>query len=282
MTTSPEIQAAREYFAEELRSAVDLHSEAIIRAFAAVAREDFLGPGPWAIWHPYRHDYTITPDANPKHLYHNVIVAIDRSRKLNNGMPSALAYMIEALEVGEGKHVVHLGSGVGYYTAVLAEIVGRRGRVTAAERDLELAERASANLAKWNQVTVKAADGCSFEFDEADGLLVNAGATRPMESWLAKVRYGGTMILPLTGKSGSGAVFKFKRLQSGFSAAFLLPIAIYPCIGARDAAEEELFDRAFRGGRLLAVRSLRVDAHEPEAYCWMHSERFCLSIREPS
>ena len=92
----------------------------------------------------------------------------------------------------------------------------------------------------------------------------------PMESWLAKVRSGGTMILPLTGKSGSGAVFKFTRLESGFSAAFLLPITIYPCIGARDAAEEDILDRAFTGGRLLAVRSLRLDVHEPEAYCWMH------------
>ena len=52
-----------------------------------------------------------------------------------------------------------------------------RGRVTAAERDTELAERASANLARWNQVRVTAADGWSFDFDEADWLLVNAGAT---------------------------------------------------------------------------------------------------------
>ena len=244
MKPSRELQDAREYFAEELRSAADLHSTAVIRAFAEVPREKFLGPGPWEVWHPYRRDYSTTPDADPRHLYHNVLVAIDRTRKLNNGMPSALAYMIEALELNGGEHVVHLGCGVGYYTAILACVVGEQGRVTAVETDPVLAGRSSANLASWKWVRANAADGCSFEFDEADAILVNAGATHPMDYWLRKLAPGGRMILPLTNKSGGGAAMKFKRLGPNFSAAFLLPIAIYPFLGARDAAEEETFDRA--------------------------------------
>lgn len=165
-----ELQATRERFAEELRVASELRSIAVVRAFSEVPREDYLGPGPWSMWHPYRRDYWTTPDADPRHLYHNVIVAIDRARKLNNGMPSALAYMIEALELSSGEHIVHLGCGVGYYTAVLAHVVGEGGRVTAVETDQDLAGRASANLAGWKQVSEKAADGCTFEFDEADAL----------------------------------------------------------------------------------------------------------------
>lgn len=280
MKSSQDLQDAREYFAEELRSAVDLHSTAVIKAFAEVHREEFLGPGPWAIWHPYRGDYSTTLDADPKHLYHNVIVAIDRTRKLNNGMPSALAYMIEALELEGGEHVVHLGCGVGYYTAILACVVGEQGRVTAIETDFELAARASANLASWKWASANAADGCSFEFDEAEAILVNAGATRPMDYWLRKLAPGGRIVLPLTGKSGGGAVMKLKRLELNFSAAFLLRIAIYPFFGARDTAEEETLDRAFRSGRLQGIRSLRTDTHEAEESCWMHTERFCLSFRD--
>jgi protein-L-isoaspartate(D-aspartate) O-methyltransferase len=211
MKPSKELHDAREYFAEELRSVVDLHSTAVIRAFAEVPREKFLGPGPWAIWHPYRGDYSTTQDADPRRLYHNVLVSIDRTRKLNNGMPSALAYMIEALELNGGEHVVHLGCGVGYYTAILACVVGEQGRVTAVETDPELAARASANLANWKWVHANAADGCSFEFDEADAILVNAGATHPMDYWLANLAPGGRMILPLTNKSGGGADRTFRR-----------------------------------------------------------------------
>jgi protein-L-isoaspartate(D-aspartate) O-methyltransferase len=280
MKQSNELQDAREYFAEELRSAVDLHSAEVIRAFAEVPREKFLGPGPWAIWHPYRGDYRTTQDADPRRLYHNVIVGIDQTRKLNNGMPSALAYMIEALELQGGEHVVHLGCGVGYYTAILACVVGEQGRVTAVEADPELAARASANLASWKWVSANAADGCSFEFDEAQAILVNAGATHPKDYWLRKLAPGGRMILPLTNKNGGGAVMKVKRLGQKFSAAFLLPIAIYPFIGARDTAEAETLDRALRSGRLQLVRSLRTDAHEAGDSCWMHTERFCLSLRE--
>ena len=235
------------------------------------------------MWHPYTGKYSTTADADPRHLYHNVLIAFDQARKLNNGMPSALAYMIEALELGGGEHVVHIGCGVGYYTAILAEVVGKKGRVTALETDPGLAARASVNLSKWKQVAVNAADGCVFEFEEADALLVNAGATHPMDLWLRNLRLQGRMVLPLTGKGGGGPVMKFKRYQQAVSAAFLLPIAIYPCIGARDAVEEELLERSFRGPNAAGLRSvhtLRTDTHGVDGTCWMHSERYCLSMRD--
>jgi protein-L-isoaspartate(D-aspartate) O-methyltransferase len=53
-----------------------------------------------------------------------VLVAIDEKRLLNNGPPSFLAILIEALALQEGDHVVHVGCGTGYYSAILAEFVG--------------------------------------------------------------------------------------------------------------------------------------------------------------
>jgi protein-L-isoaspartate(D-aspartate) O-methyltransferase len=53
-----------------------------------------------------------------------VLVAIDEKRLLNNGQPSFLAILIEALALQEGDHVVHVGCGTGYYSAILAEFVG--------------------------------------------------------------------------------------------------------------------------------------------------------------
>ena len=109
-----------------------------MKAFAKVPREHFLGPGPWKILSS-GFEYWTTKDADPKHLYHNVLVAIDAERKLNNGHPSFLAFLIEQLELQAGDHVVHVGCGTGYYTAVMAEVVGSIGNVTAYEIDAGLA-----------------------------------------------------------------------------------------------------------------------------------------------
>jgi protein-L-isoaspartate(D-aspartate) O-methyltransferase len=82
-----DLQALREYYAEELRAVANLQSEALVRAFAKVPREHFLGPGPWQVKSPGFEGYWTTKDADPKQLYHNVLVAIDPSRQLNNGQP---------------------------------------------------------------------------------------------------------------------------------------------------------------------------------------------------
>src|ERR1700720_1207658 len=55
-------------------------------AFAAVAREDFLGPGPWHIVR-WGGGYRATPDADPIYLYTDDVIGILPRRNLNNGSP---------------------------------------------------------------------------------------------------------------------------------------------------------------------------------------------------
>jgi hypothetical protein len=74
-----------------------------------------------------RKGYRRTPDDDPRHLYHNVLVALVAKRRLNNGQPSFLAGLMRAARIAQAEHVVHLGCGVGYYSAV-----GRRGSSRAA------------------------------------------------------------------------------------------------------------------------------------------------------
>src|SRR5437867_8547854 len=87
-TISRDLNLLRQFYAEELRALADLQSEALLRAFAKVPREHFLGPGPWQVKSPGFEGYWTTKDADPKQLYHNILVAIDPSRLLNNGHPS--------------------------------------------------------------------------------------------------------------------------------------------------------------------------------------------------
>jgi protein-L-isoaspartate O-methyltransferase len=48
-----DLDLARRYYAEELRAAANLQSEALVRAFAKVPRKHFLDPGPWQVFTPY-------------------------------------------------------------------------------------------------------------------------------------------------------------------------------------------------------------------------------------
>src|SRR4051812_43343672 len=116
----------RRWYAEELRLRTPVvRNMAVGEAFAAVPRGCFFGPGPWSIVPFNRPDQPFTtPDDAPHWLYHDVIVAIDPARSLNNGQPSFWAHNLEHLHLGRGERVLQVGAGTGYYSAVLAEIVG--------------------------------------------------------------------------------------------------------------------------------------------------------------
>ena len=137
-----DLAVRRRFFAEEVCAVAGVDDQALVEAFAVVPRERFLGPGPWSVVVvdalPSGNPYKTTPDADPARIYHNMLVALDPGRRLNNGHPSSLALWISQLGVKPGDHVVHIGCGVGYYTAVMAELVGLTGKVTAIEVDVDL------------------------------------------------------------------------------------------------------------------------------------------------
>src|SRR5271169_3503686 len=155
--TGGSIEAARRFYAEELRFQAQMSSEALVAAFATVPRERFVGPGPWRILGV--DGFWKTEDADPRHVYHNVLIALDEGKGINNGQPSLWALHLDRLDVRGGEHVLHLGCGTGYYSAILAEVVGLTGRVTAVDIDEGMAEWARMALAPWPQVTVVRGDG---------------------------------------------------------------------------------------------------------------------------
>lgn len=288
MQATNDMQAIRHVYAEELRAVSNLRSQTLVKAFATVSREHFLGPGPWQIVAPVqpgRPTYRTTDDADPRHLYHDVLVAIDPVRQLNNGEPSLLALCFDALELKAGDRVVHIGCGVGYYTAILAEVVGTSGHVTGIEVDEELAARARGNLAHMTHVTVATGDGGELSEEPSDAIFVNAGATHPRDAWLNSLRVDGRLMLPLTAVDSldhtSGGMLKVTRRQRGYAARFICKVSIFPCTGARDPRLNEPLANALRGDSLKDVKSLRRDRHQADEACWLHTENFCLSTSDP-
>jgi len=259
----------RRFYAEEIRILANLPSSALVEAFASVPRERFFGSGPWQIASPEQavatnslasSVYVTTHD--PRDLCHNVLIAIDSARFLNNGQPSALARWIDALDLKKGERAFHLGCGVGYYTAILAELVGLQGGVVAVELDPSIAARAKGNLASYTNVTVHAGDGAELDPGPCDAMLINAGVTHPHETWLDRLTEGGRLVLPLTAalgstSFGSGVMAKIVRRRRGLAARVVTQMMIYSCTSVRDPRLEAPLGKALATRKLLEMKSVR-------------------------
>jgi protein-L-isoaspartate(D-aspartate) O-methyltransferase len=286
MTTSESntltIEDYRRFYAEEIRAVANLGQPALVAAFARVPREKFLGSSPWHIAGEMllkQSDYRATNDA--RDIYHNVAVALKRAQNLNNGQPSTLASWIAALDLAENDRVFHVGCGTGYYTAIMAEIVGPAGAIFAAEVDPELASLAAEGLREYANVTVLCADGATIDPGSCDAILINAGVTHPHVPWLHRLKDGGRMVLPLTVATrpglGKGFVVKITHRKDRFAAEVASMVAIYSSTSVRDSTIEPLLGKALQSFDLLKLKSVRLEAHERTDECIIHAPAFCLS-----
>jgi protein-L-isoaspartate(D-aspartate) O-methyltransferase len=286
MDRQGELGIIRAAYAKQILFAADIDDACLEAALGAVRREDFLGSGPWPILR--RPGYVTTPDADPVYLYTNDLVGIVPERHLNNGQPTLHAHLIHQASPAEGEHVVHVGTGTGYYTAILAHLVGPSGRVTGIEFDPELAARATANFAGAPNVEIVEGDGTLAGFDAADIIYVNAGCTRPADNWLDRLKDGGRLILPMTSDQGfgakspqqmasAGAVFRIARRGDDYFAAWISAVAIFPCAGSRDEASERALAKAFAKKGWEKVTRLYRHRKIPAPRCWLQGEGWCLA-----
>src|SRR5438046_866201 len=111
MDRETRFETIRRAYATQTMAAAGVVDRRIEAAFAAVKREDFLGPGPWQILR-WDRGYEKAPSADPVYLYDDVVVAIVPERNLNNGQPSFLAALIAGSAPRPGEHAVHIGVGV--------------------------------------------------------------------------------------------------------------------------------------------------------------------------
>jgi protein-L-isoaspartate(D-aspartate) O-methyltransferase len=279
----------RRFYADEIRVSANLRSPALVEVFAHVPREKFLGPPPWLFVLPEQimlaHagvGSTIRAETeDPRDVYHNVLIALDPAHDINNGQPSLLARWIEALDLKPGDRVYHLGCGVGYYTAIMAEMVGPGGAVIGIDVNSELAGRARANLAGYPNVTVHAGDGAAFDPGDCDAMLINAGVTHPHRPWLERLREGGRLALPITvaasPTAGQGLIVRFTRDGNGFSAQVITFVGIISCTSVRDPQLEAVIAKALANRTLFKIKSVRLDVHEPTDTCILHGSEVCVS-----
>ncbi len=297
MTASGTASLRRRY-AAAMTAPLGTAGARIRAAYAAVPREDFLGPPPWHVlgFDPSQTLIARPGDtADPADIYADVLVRLAAAKFINNGSPSLHAHMLHLLAAMPGEHVLHAGAGSGYYSAVIAELVGPHGRVTAVEFDAALAASARDNLRRWPQVTVVQGDGADFPTRPVQRIYVNFALARPADAWLDLLAPGGVLLFPLGApdpaardaharhSTDRAAILKVTRQGSGFAAAFDWPVAFVFAEGvtAGDAALRAALWQAFgRDGR-ARVQSLHRRAL-PEDEAWFTSQLFSLGFAPPS
>ena len=161
-----------------------LKTPRIIQAFRKIKRIDFL------------------PEDMKDLAELNEALAIGYSQTISQ--PLVVAFMLELLQPKPGEKILDIGAGSGWTSALLSEIVGDKGKVTALEIIPELVEFGRKNIGKYNFIEkgiteFVCADGSQGYQKEApfDKILCSAEAQEVSQAWKDQLKTGGRIVTPI-------------------------------------------------------------------------------------
>ena len=133
--------------------------------------------------------------------------------------PLVVAFMLELLEPKEGERILDVGSGSGWTTALLADIVKPKGRVFAIEIIPELKEFGEKNTAKYNFVEKGITEFICTDGSKGyqkgalyDKILASASAAKLPLNWKEQLKIGGRIVAPI----GSSIWLSVKKSEKEF------------------------------------------------------------------
>ena len=143
--------------------------------------------------------------------------------------PYIVAYMTEALGLQGGERVLEVGTGSGYQTAVLAEIVREVWTVEIVE-SLALQARSILDTLGYANIHYRVGDGSGGWPESApfDAVIVTAAAARMPESLEGQLGPGGRMIVPVG--TDLQELFIVRREKKGLTRERLLAVRFVPLV----------------------------------------------------
>lgn len=148
--------------------------------------------------------------------------------------PYIVARMTELLEVGPGDKVLEIGTGSGYQSAVLSEVVGPSGEVYTIEivAPLGVLARETLEGEGYHNVHVRIGDGYKGWPEQApfDAIIVTAAPPEVPRPLLEQVKVGGRIVLPV-GEVWQDLQVLTKRRDGSFDTQNVLPVRFVPMTG---------------------------------------------------
>ncbi len=161
-----------------------LKTPTIIKAFENINRADFL------------------PEDEKDMADYNDALPIGFGQTISQ--PLVVAFMLEELKPRSGDKILDIGSGSGWTTALLSEIVGETGKVIGLEIVPELKRFGEENVSKYGFIKkgiaeIIEADGSKGYEKEApyDKILASASSAKLPPAWKDQLKIGGRLVAPI-------------------------------------------------------------------------------------
>ena len=152
--------------------------------------------------------------------------------------PLVVAFMLELLQPEAGEKILDIGTGSGWTTALLAQIVSQKpqGKIIAIEIIPELKEFGEKNVAKYNFIEkgiaeFVCADGSKGYKQEVpyDKILASASAEKLPSAWKEQLKIGGKIVTPI-----GSSIWLFEKIsESEFKETEYPGFAFVPLIEGR-------------------------------------------------
>jgi protein-L-isoaspartate(D-aspartate) O-methyltransferase len=213
MNEPPDFGANRLSMISRQLRARGINNDRVLAAFAKVPREEFVAA------------------ELRENAYEDRPLSIGCSQTISQ--PFIVAYMLQAADVRPDDHVLELGTGSGYQTALLAELAKS---VVSLERHAELAQTARERLSRlgYSNVEIIAADGTLGYADHApyDVVMVSAAAPHVPQALIDQLAENGRLVIPVGVRQSQNLVL-VRRTQQGIQTSRLEGCAFVPLIGAQ-------------------------------------------------
>lgn len=190
---------------------------AILRAFEAVPRHEFI---PHAVWH---------------RAYEDAPLPIGFGQTASQ--PSLQALYMQLLDLQPTDRVLEIGTGSGYQTAVLAQLVDRVYSVERI-RDLSIRAREALDRLRVANVALLVGDGTIgwSRYAPYDAILVAAGSPEVPQPLLDQLASGGRMLVPV-GTRDAQRLLRIRRTAEGIETDEVLDCTFVPLLGRFGWAE---------------------------------------------